>query len=352
MKVYTLFRWLITMTLASTLLTGASVTAQPQADKPVTRVNVKDGTLIGVPDQKLPRQIMPSSSASAGESARPAGTRMAVEKQFEETTYYLKDTDFISTTLGWTVGEPHWNQATKAYTGTVVKTVDGGETWITQTVPAAETLRGVDFLDASNGWAVGANGTIVHTMDGGSHWDRQSVATTDEFRGLTFVDLNQGWATSLHPTHYDWNDEADNWKASLWHTTDGGASWITQTLPISASILNRIDFVDAQNGWTVGVKYIGDDTFGYPQHRAVIYHTDNGGTTWVEQPYGIEELEISLTAVDFVDALHGWVGGFPTRSDLTGGATFHTWVQLCWRLGTAGLAHAGRRRHLGISPHG
>jgi hypothetical protein len=57
-----------------------------------------------------------------------------VVKQFEETSSCLQDTDFISPTLGWAVGYPHWDQATKAYTGTIILTEDGGATWITQTL--------------------------------------------------------------------------------------------------------------------------------------------------------------------------------------------------------------------------
>jgi photosystem II stability/assembly factor-like uncharacterized protein len=245
-----------------------------------------------------------------------------VIKQFEETSYYLKDVDFISATVGWAVGEPHWDQTAKIYTGTIIKTTDGGATWIAQPAGMAETLRNVQFLDANTGWAVGENGALLHTTDGGAHWARQTAASTDDFRGVAFVSATQGWATSFHATHYDSSGEADNWQGSVWHTTDGGATWQAQTVPSGASLLNRIKFIDAQHGWAVGIKYMGDDQYGYPQHAGIVYRTVNGGQTWEE--FYSPGADITLTGVEWVDADHGWVVGFPNRSDLTGGFVFHT----------------------------
>jgi photosystem II stability/assembly factor-like uncharacterized protein len=245
-----------------------------------------------------------------------------VVKQFEETSYYIKDVEFITTTVGWAVGYPHWDQATRTYTGTVVKTEDGGASWTPQAASVSELLWGVDFVDADQGWAVGFNGTILHTDDGGASWHQQAVATSDEFMDVVFADADTGWATSVRPVHVDWWGDPDNWEAAIWHTGDGGATWVEQALPSNASILQAIDFVDADTGWAVGVKYIGNDQYGDPEHWAAVYHTADGGATWTEQ-YS-PELAISLTSIDFVDGTYGWVAGFPTNSSITEGAVFHT----------------------------
>ena len=50
----------------------------------------------------------------------PPSYKPGVVKQFEETSYYIKDIEFITTTVGWAVGYPHWDQATRTYTGTIV----------------------------------------------------------------------------------------------------------------------------------------------------------------------------------------------------------------------------------------
>jgi photosystem II stability/assembly factor-like uncharacterized protein len=253
-------------------------------------------------------RTQPRDTVTTLESATP--DRMGVVKQFEETSFYINHTDFISPTLGWAVGLPHWDQAAGIYTGTLLKTTDAGESWITMTVGLAETLNGVSFADENNGWAVGTRGTIIHSADGGLSWVRQTVATQDEFRSVVFVNPSVGWAASVRINHYDQWGDPDDWRASLWHTSNGGLSWENQSLPEEAAILNQIDFVDANTGWTVGVKYIGDDPYGRPAHRAVIYHTANGGSTWTEQTYAAEEARITFTSVDFIDDLHGWVVGF------------------------------------------
>jgi photosystem II stability/assembly factor-like uncharacterized protein len=275
--------------------------------------------------------MLTGEAANGQSSLHPAykpsvadGMGIGLEKQFEETSYAINDTKFISATLGWAVGEPHWDQTSLAYTATVLLTTDGGDTWNPQISPLVETLNGVDFIDENLGWAVGVGGLIVHTTDGGAHWTRQAVATSDEFRDVVFADPNQGWAVTTRPIHYDWSGNPDNWEAAIWHTANGGAAWSMQNTPADASILQAVEFVSDKVGWAVGVKYIGDDPNGYPQHRAVIYHTSNGGTNWAEQPYGGVELQVSLTTIDFLDTQHGWAAGFPTSSIVTGGFVFHT----------------------------
>ena len=49
----------------------------------------------------------------------------------------------------------------------ILRTTDGGTTWITQLSGTTEGLRSVSFTDANNGWAVGDNGNILHTTNGG-----------------------------------------------------------------------------------------------------------------------------------------------------------------------------------------
>lgn len=245
-----------------------------------------------------------------------------VTKLFEETSYYLKAVTFLDANTGWAVGDVHWDQAQRRYVGTVIKTVDGGATWAALDVGVTEALEALDFVDASLGWAVGANGTIIHTADGGQSWTQQLVDTTAEFLGVAFADANHGWAVATTPTTYDdFFEEYTDWDAALWATSDGGQSWQQQTLPDEASILRDVDVVDAQTGWAVGVKRAGVDDFSNVEHAGVIYHSADGGATWTEQysPAGV-----TLTAVDFVDALHGWAVGFPTNSGEDQRAVFHT----------------------------
>jgi photosystem II stability/assembly factor-like uncharacterized protein len=303
------------------LTMSGAVTAQHPAHKGAPRVSAGDSAVqIDLPPYA--QQTVPYQDWRSFTSSDPSGYRMGVSKQFEEVSYTLKAIDFISPTLGWAVGAPHWVQANKTYTGTVVVTSDGGETWVAQETGTDRTLYAVDFVDQNNGWAVGAEGTILHTGDGGAHWAAQPVATSDEFRSVSFVDAGRGWVTSVRVTHYDSFGDADDWQSAIWHTADGGTTWVQQDVPSSVSILHDIDLIDAQQGWAVGARNIGEDAYGHPQHRAAVYHTADGGSTWVEQ-YA-PDLEVTLTAVDWTDAAHGWAVGFPTRSSVSGGFVFAT----------------------------
>jgi photosystem II stability/assembly factor-like uncharacterized protein len=85
-------------------------------------------------------------------------------KQFEETSYYLNDIAMVDANTGWAVGEPHWDQATLQYKGTIVKTTNGGDSWGTQDTGVAESFDGVRFVDANQGWAVGTNGTTARAL--------------------------------------------------------------------------------------------------------------------------------------------------------------------------------------------
>ena len=256
---------------------------------------------------------------SADASLAALGVR--VRKQFEETSYYLKDVDFVDANRGWAVGDVHWDQGRRGYVATIIATTDGGLHWSAQAAPAAVTLRGVDFVDASKGWAVGAGGVILHTVDGGAYWTRQAVASTDEFRGVVFVDAQNGWATSIEVVHYDYKGEPDDWRGHIWHTANGGTTWTRQNMPDNASILNRIDFLDAQRGWAVGIKFVGYDAT-FPKHRAMAYYTENGGQTWSER-FNLD-LEIVLTGIDVVDTQMAYAVGFKINSGVQGSALFAT----------------------------
>ena len=64
---------------------------------------------------------------------------------------------FPHTDTGYVVGD----------TGTILKTIDGGTTWIAQTSGTDNSLYAVSFADVSTGYAVGASGTILKTTNGG-----------------------------------------------------------------------------------------------------------------------------------------------------------------------------------------
>jgi photosystem II stability/assembly factor-like uncharacterized protein len=58
----------------------------------------------------------------------------------------------------------------------------------------------VKFLDAFEGWAVGAEGTIIYTNDGGLHWINEPSDTEHPLERVFFADRTHGWAVGFGGT--------------------------------------------------------------------------------------------------------------------------------------------------------
>ncbi|MBC8145829.1 MAG: hypothetical protein H7X80_09590, partial [bacterium] len=61
-------------------------------------------------------------------------------------------------------------------------------------LPVGSTLHGVDIIDSATITAVGQDGVIVRSSDGGATWVRQQSGTDATLRAVSFVDANNGWA--------------------------------------------------------------------------------------------------------------------------------------------------------------
>jgi len=80
--------------------------------------------------------------------------------------------------------------------------------------------------------------------------------------------------------------------------SDSPPGWFQQVLPVN-KIINDIFFIDSSNGWavTAGGSSASDTAF--------ILNTTNGGTNWLVQKTGIEQLD----AVQFIDNNTGYAVG-------------------------------------------
>jgi photosystem II stability/assembly factor-like uncharacterized protein len=250
----------------------------------------------------------------------------------------LTDVCFVDENNGWISG----------WTGTILHTTDGGQTWNPQDAPPTNAYFSLYFTDAMNGWAVGYNGKIVHTTDGGQTWVDQTAPVTTDYYKVYFVDSQTGWIAG--------GDEGGfpsyiNHRVIL-HTSNGGATWIDQYSEAYESKLRSIHFVDQNRGFATGESgaimrttdggnnwsepavissyhfydvFFTDSTTGYiigeylgVPHYAAIFKTDNGGFDWTETQLGIDE---SLAGICFTDANHGWVVGGGSGN---GGLVYYT----------------------------
>ncbi|MEE1572763.1 MAG: YCF48-related protein [Candidatus Neomarinimicrobiota bacterium] len=175
---------------------------------------------------------------------------------------------FVDTQTGWIVGDD----------GKIMKTTNGGSSWMDQNTSTSEDLLSVDFTTSTNGWIVGKNGIILNTQTGGQDWELQSSPTTKRLYSVDFVNENTGWISGYSGT--------------ILYSNDGGETWSPQESGTTKRLEN-IFFLNSLIGWCVG-------------YSGTILHTENGGETWSPQESGTGN---SLHAIYLIDELAGWIVG-------------------------------------------
>ena len=92
--------------------------------------------------------------------------------------------------------------------------------WQQQTSGTGAQLRGISAVSATVAWASGAQGTVLRTVDGGQTWTRLPVPESEEldFRDIQAFDQNTAFILSI--------GEGD--KSRIYKTSDGGKSWQLQ----------------------------------------------------------------------------------------------------------------------------
>lgn len=180
----------------------------------------------------------------------------------------LYGTKFVDEHDGWAVG---------AF-GTIVRTTDGGRTWLSQASKTTQQIYDVDFVDHRVGWTVGRSGLVLHTEDGGETWTPQTAGVDRHLFAVDFVDRDFGVVVG------DWG--------AILVTTDGGKTWENHTLEEDV-VLNDVSMVDRTHGWIAG-------------EVGTVLATQDGGRTWTRQQTGVDK---TFFGVNFVDAQQGWVVG-------------------------------------------
>ncbi len=89
--------------------------------------------------------------------------------------------------------------------GTILRSVNGGQTWQAQSSSTTQALRAVYVIDATTAYAVGANGTILRGSNNGQSWQvlKQSNGanwTTANLNDVYFKDYVTGYVAGANGT--------------------------------------------------------------------------------------------------------------------------------------------------------
>ena len=260
------------------------------------------------------------------------------------------DVLFLDPSVGWAVNSD----------GTITHTTDGGNSWATQfrDVPPPGLLpiyfRCLGFASPRRGWAgtLTAGKTLFETKDG-HNWSQVTglpPLAPSAICGMSVVNgsvayasgtnypnrparmmktLDSGatwaawemasWANILVDTFFPSPDrgwvvggKADqapatrsNVKAVVLYTEDGGRTWVDRLAPLRATLPKgewgwKIQFLDDQVG------FVSLENF----YAGAILRTTDGGLTWERREVNDPQKNANLEGIGFLDANHGWVGGW------------------------------------------
>src|SRR5438270_2684153 len=117
------------------------------------------------------------------------------------------------------------------------------------------------FATPDMGWAVNSNGQILKTEDGGNSWVKQLQDTPVYLRCVGFAGAQVGWAGTVSGAR------------RLFATRDGGANWkAVDNLPAKPAKVCGISVVDQQTVYASGTNDPKDDP--------AVLRTRDGGATW------------------------------------------------------------------------
>jgi photosystem II stability/assembly factor-like uncharacterized protein len=197
----------------------------------------------------------------------------------------IRDACFISPDTGWIFG----------FAGTVLRTNDGGASWIDVSTPGYSQIIKGTFLDSDHGWVASSDevsdkgGEISGTTDGGNNWTMQFYDYSCAIRDLSFINQDTGWALAFYRTYGSQRD----YQNFFLKTIDGGNNWVVLD-SMEFGYFERMDFIDDSLGYIVGN--------GTPNMMKTI----DGGLTWDTVAH-ISQSE--LTYVLFTDAANGYTCG-------------------------------------------
>ncbi len=196
---------------------------------------------------------------------------------------------FVNADIGWACG----------YDSTIIKTTDGGNSWIFQSSPVGDRWEIIQFVNENFGWIRGWN-KLIKTTNGGTNWSE--VVLPFSFSDFFFISPTTGWITS--------QNNLPNRDSEIFKTTDGGLSWTSQFFSMDEP-LGTIFFLNENYGWVFSFN-------------GFVVKTNNGGLNWTPNYTAIFP---QAWDISFVDTLIGWfatntLGSYDILKTTDGGDTW------------------------------
>ncbi|CAG0952871.1 Ycf48-like protein [Phycisphaerales bacterium] len=157
---------------------------------------------------------------------------------------------FLTPDHGFIVGDNHH----------LIETANGGQSWITRMATGLSTdpFYTITFASPTHGYVAGNNQDAYRTTNGGATWTPMPAMASGSVRALDFITPTTGFA---------------GYNGACTWTPDGGATWQLRGVYPDAPIVFGMDFRDASVGLASGIR-------STPYHDGGIYKTIDGGLTW------------------------------------------------------------------------
>lgn len=174
-----------------------------------------------------------------------------------------------------------------SYEGSLYKTTNGGKTWqkVNTNISPGARISSIFFINSTVGWVTvikispsildyeANQGWIMKTSDGGQSWVTQHSGKAIGFNRILFVNENEGWAAGiktiglspLRQVHY------------ILHTTNQGENWEDVSDGLNRTASNEKGRVQDQ---ATDLYAANPSNVTLLSLRGKIFNSDDGGKTW------------------------------------------------------------------------